>query len=284
MSSTNIAPGIVVVPLNLSGPEYDGLTMSFDFRERIGAGGYGEVWRTLTKGTAPTWFEVATKVGFEPLESDRGRLAWHGTMAVAAQPPHPRLCTVKMVFQVDGRLWVSSEWAEGNIAGLAGAPAPPGQLVQHVREAAEGLDHLHGCGLVHNRVKPSNVLIVGGRARVGDFDLVHPLRPDVGSGWVVRYGNPGSLAPEVLAGRLCPGSDQFAPACAYAAVRLGRPSFPGEVARGGPELGALPAAERAVLLRALAADPDRRFPNCRAFADALAASAEPSAAADRGGM
>jgi hypothetical protein len=86
---------------------------TFDFRERIRGGGYGEVWRTFTKGTAPTRFEVATKVGFEPLESDRGRLA---------------------------------------------------------------------CGLVHNRVKPSNILIVGGQARVGDFDLIHPLRPHVESG------------------------------------------------------------------------------------------------------
>jgi serine/threonine protein kinase len=129
-------------------------------------------------------------------------------------------------------------------------------------------------------VKPSNILIVGGRARVGDFDLVHPLRPDVGSGWVVRYGDPAFLAPEVLAGRLCPASDQFALACAYAAARLGRPVFPARAARGEPELGALPLAERAVLVRALAADPDRRFPSCRAFADALAASAAPSATAD----
>jgi len=114
---------------------------------------------------------------------------------------------------------------------------------------------------------------VGGRARVSDFDLVHPLRPDVGSRWVMRYGVPGSRAPEVLAGRLVPGSDQFALACAYIAVRLGRPAFPGE-ALGEPELVTLPATERTVLVRALAANPDDRFSSCRAFADALAASAE----------
>jgi serine/threonine protein kinase len=272
MSSTNIVPGIVVVPLNLPGPEYDGLAMTFDFKELIGAGTFGEMWRTRNRGTGD-WHEDATKVSFEPVESDRSRLAWHGNMAVAGHLPHPHLCSVSMVFQVGGRLWVSSELAEGNIAGLASTPAPPGRLVQHIREAAEGLDHLHACGFVHNRVKPSNILIVGGRARVGDFDLVHPLRPDVGSGWVVRYGDLDFLAPEVLAGRLCPGSDQFALACAYAAVRLGRPVFPQGAARGQPEFGALPALERAVLLQALASDPDRRFPSCRAFADALVASA-----------
>lgn len=283
MRTTNIAPGIVVVPLNLPGPEYAGLTLTYDFKELIGAGGFGEVWRTLSRGTGD-WIEHVTKVSFESPESDRVQLAWHGTMAVAAQPPHPHLCKVGIVDWGRGRLWVSNELAEGNMVGLAPGSAGLPDLLRYTREAAAGLDHLHGCGLVHNRVKPSNILIFKGRARVGDFDLVHPLRSDVGSGCVVRYGDPGTLAPEVLAGRLCPGSDQFALACTYAAVRLGRPVFPSDAARGEPELAALPAAERAVLVRALAADPDRRFPSCQAFAGAVAASAELNAAADGGGM
>jgi serine/threonine protein kinase len=283
MSTTNITPGIIVVPLNLPGPEYAGLTTTYDFEELLGAGGFGEAWRTRIRGTGE-WHERAIKVSFEPVDSNRVRLALHGTMAVAAQLPHPHLCSVGSVSWGGERLWVTSELAEGNMAGLAGGVARLPELLRYAREAAAGLDHLHGCGLVHNRVKPSNILIVNGSARVGDFDLVHPLRPDVGSGWVVRYGDPNSLAPEILAGRLCPGSDQFALACAYAAVRLGRPAFPGGVMRGRPALGALPAAERAVLLQALAVDPERRFPSCQAFADALAASAEPAAAADRGGM
>jgi serine/threonine-protein kinase len=283
MRSTNIVPGVVVVPLNLPGPEYAGLTLTYDFKELIGAGGFGEVWRTLSRGTGE-WHERATKVSFEPLESDRIRLAWHGAMAVATQPPHPNLCKVGIVSWGNGRLWVSSELAEGNMAGLAGGGSRLPELLRYTREAAAGLDHLNGCGLVHNRVKPSNILIVKGCARVGDFDLVHPLRPDVASGWVVRYGDPNSLAPEVFAGRLRPGSDQFALACAYAAVRLGRPAFPKGVMGGRPDLNALPEPERTVLLQALIADPERRFPSCQAFADALAASAEPDAANVCGGM
>jgi serine/threonine-protein kinase len=274
MSRTNIAPGIVVVPLNLPEPQ-SGLKITYDFKELIGAGGFGEVWRVLSRGTGD-WIEHVTKVSFEPLESDRVRLAWHGTMAVARQPSHPHLCKVNMVSGTSGRLWVSTDLAEGNMAGLAsGAPRLP-ELLRYTREAAAGLDHLHNCGLVHNRVKPSNILIVKeDSARVSDFDLVHPLRQDVDSGWVVRYGDPNTLAPEVIAGRLCPASDQFALACAYAAVRLSRPAYPGGVIKGRPDIDDLPSPERAVLLRALAADPERRFPSCQAFAAALTASVEP---------
>src|SRR5262245_38313959 len=102
MSSTNITPGVVVVPLNLPGPESAGLTLTYDFMELIGAGGFGEVWRTRIRGTGD-WHERATKVSFEPLESDRVALAWHGTMAVAAQLPHPHLCSVGGVDWGSGR-------------------------------------------------------------------------------------------------------------------------------------------------------------------------------------
>lgn len=274
MSATNIVPGVVVVPLNLPGPQYAGLTTTYDFKELIGAGGFGEVWRTGIRGTGE-WHERATKVSFETMDSDRVRLALHGTMAVATQLPHPHLCNAGSVSWDSGRLWVTSELAEGNMARLASGASRLPELIRYTKEAAAGLDHLHRCGFVHNRVKPSNILIVKGRALVGDFDLVHPLRPDVGSEWVNRYGDSETLAPEVFGGRLCPASDQFALACAYAGLRLGRPLFFGGAARGQPEVDAFTVAEREVLLQALAPDPARRFPCCESFADALAVSADP---------
>src|SRR5438045_1115069 len=60
MRSTNIAPGVVVVPLNLPGPEYEGLTPTYDFKELIGAGGFGEVWRTRSRGTGDWHGSAAT--------------------------------------------------------------------------------------------------------------------------------------------------------------------------------------------------------------------------------
>lgn len=270
MNNTGITPGIVVVPLNLPGPEYEGLTLTYDFKELIGAGGFGEMWRTRCRGTGD-WLENATRVSFEIIESDRGRLALAAAKAVIRQPRHPHICSIRSVIGTSGRLWVGSELAEGNMAELAAGVNRGPALKRYIREAAAGLDHLHGCGLVHNRVKPSNILIFGGRAQLSDFDLVHPLQANVTSERVVKYGDRAFLAPEVLAGRLCLQSDQFSLACAYIEVRLGSAALVGGVSQC-PALAELVAGERAALLRALSANPEDRFPNCRAFADALAAS------------
>jgi hypothetical protein len=58
MASTKITPGKIEIPLNLPGLD---LSLTFDFRERIGAGRFGEVWRVGTRGSAPTWGAGATK-------------------------------------------------------------------------------------------------------------------------------------------------------------------------------------------------------------------------------
>lgn len=268
MRSTNIVPGLIKVPNRFGGPEYAHLTLTYDFQERIGAGGFGEVWRTLTRGTGD-WHQGATRVSFDPLESDRVQLAYEGARAVAAQQPHPHQWTIGIADSCFGRMWVTGELAAGNLAGLSDGATRLPQLLQFLRDAASGLDGLHRRGLVHNRVKPSSILIVDGRARIGDFDLVHRLKWGPESGWVVQYGDRAFLAPEVLAGRLCPASDQFSLACTYANLRLRRPvAFRGPPQRD-PDLAPLPTREQAVLARALAADPDRRFPTCQAFTAAL---------------
>src|SRR5262249_31841856 len=76
-------------------------------------------------------------------------------------------------------------------------------------------------------------------------------------------------------------SDQYSLAVTYCHLRTGRLPFTGSAARlmaghvsQPPDLDMLPEPERVVVERALAKEPTRRWPSCRAFAEALSATAQ----------
>jgi formylglycine-generating enzyme required for sulfatase activity len=91
------------------------------------------------------------------------------------------------------------------------------------------------------------------------------------------------MAPEMWRQKVSLHSDQYALAATYVRARLGRPLFAAPVlidlanahVHETPDLDPLPEAEQKVLLRALAKDPDARYPSCQAFANALRAAVFP---------
>jgi serine/threonine protein kinase len=170
--------------------------------------------------------------------------------------------------------------AEGNLrdrlraclqGGLPGIPVS--ELLRYARDTAECLDALHGQRLLYRDVKPENILVVEGHAQLLDSGELRPPR-----GNVVSSGTPAYMAPEVWASKPGAASDQYSLALCYAEMRVGRRPFAGgrlmEIMRAHledvPELAPLPGPEQQVLLKALAKDPERRYPSCLSFAQALA--------------
>ena len=158
--------------------------------------------------------------------------------------------------------------------GLTGIPVD--ELLRYIREVAECLDALHGQGLLYRDVKPDNILVLKGHAKLADFGMAKPTPVRA-----VVAGTPAYMAPEVWHVRSGAPSDQYSLALTYAEMRLGRRAFSGpdvtrdvtEVMRAhledAPELAPLPEPEQQVLLKALAKDPERRYSSCLGFAQTL---------------
>jgi serine/threonine protein kinase len=245
---------------------------------RVGAGGFGEVWEAAGAGG----FRVALK--FVPLGGKSGD-AELAALEQVKDLRHPHLLTLFAAWEVGGRLVIASELADRSLAHRlrqcldAGQPGvPAGELLGYLRDAAEGLDFLHGRGVQHRDVKPSNLLLVGGALKVGDLGLAKPVAGAEGSHTGIMTA--AYAPPEFFKGRATPHSDQYSLAVSYCELRGGRLPFAGtlhELMRGHlegtPDLTMLPEVERPAVARALDKRPEGRWPNCISFAEQLAAVA-----------
>jgi tetratricopeptide (TPR) repeat protein len=161
--------------------------------------------------------------------------------------------------------------------GMKGIPID--DLLIYFREAADALDYLHKKKVLHRDVKPDNILLLAGHAKLCDFGLarIHEQTQRSMSG--TGSGTPSYMAPEVWRGKISEHSDQYALAVTYAEVRLNKigrlwatrdmASIMFEHLEGKADLTGMEPQEQAVVHKALAKDPHHRYPSCLAFVQAL---------------
>ncbi|MEU6727007.1 serine/threonine-protein kinase [Nonomuraea wenchangensis] len=220
---------------------------------RLGPGGHGAGYLGRARDGRP----VVVKLLPEG-PADRERLVRELTVARRMEPS----CLARVLDAATGeRPYVVREYVDGPTLEQA-APAPAAELPRLAVAVATGLNALHQAGIAHLALKPANVLLGPGGARVADYGIAGAYGVAAGGARALAH-----LAPEQVAG--LPGgapADVFAWASVVGFAATGVPPFgdgsPAEVAervlRGEPRLDGLPAPLREVVTTCLAKDPAAR--------------------------
>lgn len=253
--------------------------------ERLGSGGYGEVW----KASAPGGLTKAVKLVYGRLTEARAARELKALSRIR-EVRHPFLLSVERFDVVDGQLVIVTELAEESLADRFRAcreqrlPGIPRQeLLQYLSDAAEALDYMsERYGLQHLDIKPENLLLVGGRVKVADFGLVKDLQETQLT--CVGGVTPLYATPETFAGKASQHSDQYSLAIVYQEMLTGTFPFPGQTAAQlmnqhlyeEPLLAPLSPNDRPIVARALAKRPEERWPSCRQFVAMLSVSPLPA--------
>jgi serine/threonine protein kinase len=203
-------------------------------------------------------------------------------LSFLARLRHPGLVRLRDAGIAQGSSWVVTDLAEGPTLAeriRVGPVLPPRTVCRLGAELADALAYVHTRGVVHRDVKPANVLLDEGRARLADFGIAVSVDRTVTTANGSMVGTAAYLSPEQVRGeRVGPPADVYALGLVLLEALTGRREYPGPPVESAlARLQRPPVVPESVpagpgrLIRAMTGDdPDRR-PAAGEVAETLAA-------------
>jgi serine/threonine-protein kinase len=285
-------------PISASSPYDSGTSTDPIARLRIALKGRYEIQRELGQGAFAVVYlardtrherSVALKILNADPTSETGELRFVREIRVLAGLQHPNILPLHDSGHVEELLYYVMPFVAGETLRARMSRERQLQhdaLVSIAREAADALAYAHAQGIIHRDIKPENVLLSAGHAIVADFGIARAIDL-AGVRQLTRTGNgspgtPAYMSPEqLLSDREIDGrTDIYSLGCVLYEMLTGKPPFFGKdgFVRRFTEPPPVPSAVRkdtppwldAIVVRALARNPDERFSTAAELVRALA--------------
>lgn len=247
----------------------------YEIKGLLGRGGMAEVYRAHNPDLGQ---DVAIKVLHPAIvDSQDGSARFRQEAQAAGRLTHPNIVRV-YDFEVQGTIYyMVMEILEGDTLRELisrhpnGMPVPLAMSV--FRQIGTAVDYAHKHGVIHRDIKPSNIVLVGERAVLTDFGLAklagHVRLTATGT----SSGTPAYMAPEQASGQeITPRTDVYSLGIVLYEMVTGDVPFKGDsfanvliqhIQMAPPRPSAavvgLDFRVEAVILRALAKDPEQRY-------------------------
>jgi beta-lactam-binding protein with PASTA domain/predicted Ser/Thr protein kinase len=252
---------------------------------KIGSGGMADVW--VAQDTELDR-EVAIKILHDRFAQDQEFVErFRREARSAAGLQHPNVVSIFDRGEFSDTYFIAMEYVDGpSLKDLVRGGMGTQDAIDFTRQILAAARFAHRKGIVHRDLKPQNVLIdAEGRARVADFGIARGEASDITQTGSVM-GTAQYLSPEQAQGQETTArSDIYSIGVILYEALTGHVPFAGDSAvavalkqvsdtprRPSAINPQVPPALDAVVMRALAKDPERRFENADAFLKALDAA------------
>src|SRR6185503_9917393 len=176
----------------------------YEILSPLGAGGMGEVYKAADTRLNRT---VAIKVLPEHFsENAEMKQRFEREAQTIAALNHPHICTLYDVGQQDSVHFLVMEHLEGESLAqrISRGPLPLDEALSIAIAIADALDKAHSKGVTHRDLKPGNVMLTAGGAKLLDFGLakLRQAAPASQASSVTMPASPSATTPGTILGTM----------------------------------------------------------------------------------